>query len=345
MFKLIDLRSDTVTKPTSAMRKAMAEAEVGDDVYGEDPTVNKLEELAAEMMGKEAGLFVPTGTMGNLVSVISHCQRGQEVILGAESHVFYYEVAGAAVVGGLGYRTIQENSMGHLSAEQVASAIRGQNIHFPTTGLLCLENTHNRAGGTVMSLEHSAGLCKVAHDHKVPVHLDGARVFNAATYLQKNVRELVADFDSVQFCLSKGLGAPAGSLVVGKKDFIDRARKNRKMLGGGMRQVGVLAAAGTLALTEMTKRLDEDHYQARRLAEGLQLVPGLEVDLATVHTNIVIASTRTSGKTGAEWAERLRQKGVLINAVGPYTLRFVTHYDVTRPDIEEALTIMLRLFE
>jgi threonine aldolase len=196
-----------------------------------------------------------------------------------------------------------------------------------------------------MSLEHSAGLCKVAHDHKVPVHLDGARVFNAATYLQKNVRELVADFDSVQFCLSKGLGAPAGSLVVGKKDFIDRARKNRKMLGGGMRQVGVLAAAGTLALTEMTKRLDEDHYQARRLAEGLQLVPGLEVDLATVHTNIVIASTRTSGKTGAEWAERLRQKGVLINAVGPYTLRFVTHYDVTRPDIEEALTIMLRLFE
>jgi threonine aldolase len=326
------------------MREAMAKAEVGDDVYGEDPTVNLLEKTAAEIMGKEAGLYVPTGTMGNLLAIITHCGRGQEVIMGAESHTFVYEVGGATVVGGVIYHTVQENKMGQLSPEQVSQAIRGDNIHYPTTGLLSLENTHNRAGGTVMSIELTKSLCNVAHAQNIPTHLDGARVFNAATYLERNVKELVAEFDSVQFCLSKGLGAPLGSLLVGKRNFIDKARKHRKMLGGGMRQAGVVAAAGMLALTEMPKRLSEDHQNARRFAESLALVPGLDLDLETVQTNMVFVDTTASGHRGAEWAEKLKEQGVLINAVGPNRLRFVTHYDVDRSDLDAALSIIARLF-
>jgi threonine aldolase len=325
------------------MREAMAKAEVGDDVYGEDPTINHLEETAAEIMGKEAAVFVPTGTMGNLVSILSHCGRGQEVLLGDNSHVFYYERGNAAVVGGLPYHILPNDRFGMIDPALVAKAVRGPDIHLPPTGLLCLENTHNRCGGTVLSVEQVNALCKVAHEHNVPVHLDGARIFNAAVYLSCRVSELVAQVDSVQFCLSKGLGAPVGSLVAGSREFIGKARAYRKMLGGGMRQAGVLAAAGLIALTETPKRLSEDHLNARYLAERLNLVPGVSVDLETVQTNIVMADLDPSGPPATKWATRLKEAGVLVNASGPYRIRFVTHFDVDRTDIEAALTTIAHL--
>ena len=340
---MIDLRSDTVTKPTEAMRRAMAQAEVGDDVYEEDPTINRLQDLAAQTMGKEAALFVPTGTMGNLVSVLSHCERGQEILLGDNSHVFYYEAGGASVAGGLVYHTLPNDRMGMIDPNLVAAAIRTPDIHFAPTGLLCLENTHNRSGGTVLSKVQIDELCGVAHSRNVPVHLDGARVFNAATYLEIPVAQLVENLDSVQFCLSKGLAAPVGSVVVGKKEFIDKARRMRKMLGGGMRQAGVLAAAGIIALTEMTQRLEEDHYNARRFAESLALVDGFEVDLETVQTNIVAANLTEKAGTAAEWVARLKANGVLVGAAGPRRLRFVFHNDVDRADLEKALSVIASL--
>ncbi|HEX2916400.1 MAG TPA: GntG family PLP-dependent aldolase [Chloroflexia bacterium] len=325
------------------MRKAMAAAEVGDDVYVEDPTINRLEELAAKTFGKEAALFVPTGTMGNLVAVITHCARGQEILLGDNSHIFYYEVGGAAVVGGVAYHTLPNDQYGMLDPDQVSASIRLNDIHFPPTGLLCLENTHNRSGGTVLTKDQMDELCEVAHAKGVPVHLDGARIFNAATYLEMEVKELVASIDSVQFCLSKGLAAPVGSVIVGPRDFILRARKNRKMLGGGMRQAGVLAAAGIIALTEMTKRLDEDHYNAHHFAESLNLVDGFEVDMETVQTNIVAVSLTSKSYSAEEWVARLKQNGVLCGAIGPRRLRFVFHNDVSRADIDTALNIIAKL--
>lgn len=340
MPTFIDLRSDTVTKPTEAMREAMAKAEVGDDVYGEDPTVNRLEQLAAEVMGKEAALFVPSGTMGNLVAVITHCGRGQEVILGDNSHIFYYEVGGAAVVGGLPFHILPNDPQGGINPDQLDHAIRGHNIHYAVTGLVCLENTHNRAGGTVLSIAQLKQLADIAHHHNVPVHLDGARVFNAAVSLQCRVSDLVAEMDSVQFCLSKGLSAPVGSLVVGRRDFIERARKNRKMLGGGMRQAGVLAAAGLLALTEMPKRLHEDQANARFFAENLANISGFKVDMATVQTNIVCADTI---KSADEWVQKLAEAGVRATTFGSNRMRFVTHKDVTRADLEQALGIIQKL--
>ncbi len=339
----IDLRSDTVTQPTMAMRRAMAEAEVGDDVYGEDPTVNRLEELAAEKFGKEAALFVPTGTMGNLAAVLSHTQRGQEILLGDNSHIFYYEAGGAAVVGGLAYHILPNDRFGMLDPAAVKQAIRGSDIHLAPTGLLCLENTHNRSGGTVLSKAQIDTLCEVAHAKNVPVHMDGARIFNAATYLEIEVKELVANVDSVQFCLSKGLAAPAGSLIVGQRDFIQKARKNRKMLGGGMRQAGVLAAAGLLALTEMTERLEDDHYNARRFAESLALVDGFDLDMETVQTNIVAVNLTEKTWPAEEWVARLREQEVLAGAAGPRRLRFVFHNDLRRTDIEMALSVIARL--
>lgn len=340
---MIDLRSDTVTKPTEAMRRAMAAAEVGDDVYEEDPTINRLQDLAAETMGKEAGLFVPTGTMGNLVAILAHCGRGQDILLGDNSHVFVYEAGGAAVVGGLSYHTLPNDRMGMLDPALVETSIRQPDVHYAPTGLLCLENTHNRSGGTVLSKEQIDQLCEVAHRHNVPVHLDGARIFNAATYLEMPVAELVENLDSVQFCLSKGLAAPAGSIVVGKKDFIAKARHMRKMLGGGMRQAGVLAAAGLISLTEMTKRLDEDHYNARKFAQSLALVDGFDVDLETVQTNIVAVNLNERTATAAEWVARLKANGVLVGASGPRRLRFVFHNDIARPDVDKALTTIASL--
>lgn len=342
-MKFIDLRSDTVTKPTAAMREAMAQADVGDDVYGEDPTINKLEETAAAMLGKEAALFVASGTMGNLVSIVTHCQRGQEIILGDQSHVFCYEVAGAAVVGGLAYHTIPNGKHGKINPQHVKDAIRGQNIHYPATGLLCLENSHNRAGGTVLSVAEMKELADISHEANVPVHLDGARVFNAATYLGCDISELVAEIDSVQLCLSKGLGAPVGSLVVGKHDFIERARQMRKMLGGGMRQAGVLGAAGLIALTEMSQRLADDHYNARQLAQRLALLPGFNIDMESVQTNIVMVDLDETTHDAATWSAMLKEQGVLVGAMGARRLRFVTHNDVNRNDIDNVVSSVVSL--
>src|SRR6266851_3668561 len=279
MTRTVELRSDTFTLPTESMRAAMAAAEVGDDVWDEDPTIHRLQQRAAEMVGKDASLFVPSGTMGNLCALLSHTQAGDEVIVEGDSHIFHSEVAGASVVGGLQLRPL-ESEDGRLQPEQVRGAIREADIHQPRTGLLCLENTHNRRGGTCLSPGQTQALSAVAHGAGFPVHLDGARVFNAAVAQRIDVRQLTAPVDSVMFCLSKGLSAPVGSMLAGSTDFIERARRMRKMLGGGMRQAGVVAAAGLCALDEMVDRLAEDHANAHRLAEGLQRLPGIDIDLS-----------------------------------------------------------------
>src|SRR5579884_3874202 len=331
----IDLRSDTVTLPTPAMYAAMAAAPLGDDVMGEDPTVQRLEEAAAARLGKEAALFVPTGTMANLAAVLAHTRRGDEVILEAEAHIFYYEAAGLSVAGGLMPRPLRGHQ-GALDPADVAAAIRPDDVHFPRTGLVCLENTHNRAGGTVISLEQTRAVCAVAHAAGIPVHIDGARIFNAALALGLDAAALVADADSVMFSLSKGLSAPVGSLIVGRREFIGRARRARKMLGGGMRQAGVIAAAGLVALEQMVERLAEDHANARRLGERLAALPGVAVDLATVQTNMVRFSVEPSGLEAAEFVARLREHGVLAGARDRWTIRMVTHRHITAADVEAA---------
>jgi len=335
-MKIIDLRSDTVTVPTAEMRRAMFEAEVGDDVYGEDPTVNRLESVAAAMLGKEAGLFLPTGTQGNQVAVLSHTGRGDEVILESESHIFYYEVAGVAAVSGCQTRPLP-GVLGALDPERVAAAIRGENIHFPRTALICVENTHNRSGGTIIPQANLAAVAEVAHRHGIPVHMDGARVFNAAVAQGVPVAQVVAPVDSVMFCLSKGLAAPVGSMLVGSRAFIDRARKNRKMLGGGMRQAGILAAAGLVALNTMVDRLAEDHENARRLAKGLASLAGVQVDMQTVHTNMVMFDLLDARWDAATLSGALSRVGLLANGTGPRRIRLVTHKDVSAADVPEAL--------
>ena len=333
---MIDLRSDTVTVPTDEMRRAMAAAEVGDDVYGEDPTTKRLEELAAEIIGKEAALFVASGTMGNQVAAMTHTRRGDEVLVDAEAHIYYYEVGGLAALSGTQPRPLASRR-GRLEPADVTEALRGRNIHFPTPTLLCLENTHNRAGGTVMTARQTEVLAATAHQAGLRIHLDGARIFNAAVALGTTARELAVPADSVMFCLSKGLGAPVGSMLAGGREFIDRARKNRKLLGGGMRQSGVLAAAGIIALTRMVDRLAEDHANARRLAEGLAGLAGLEVDLEAVQTNMVAFDLRGADQSAAAFMARLRELGVLANVMGPRRLRLVTHKEISRGDIDQAL--------
>ena len=335
MHDVVDLRSDTLTLPTPAMRDAMAKAEVGDDVWEEDPTVQRLEALAAERTGKEDGLFVASGTMGNLVSVLSQTRPGQEIILDLDSHIFNYEVASAAVIGGVQTRPIR-TERGFLSADQVREAIRPANVHIPPTGLVCLENTHNRHGGTVCTPEEISAVAEVAQASGIPVHLDGARIFNAAVALGREAAEFTRPVDSVTFCVSKGLSAPVGSLVCGSRAFIARARRFRKMLGGGMRQVGVLAAAGIIALEKMVDRLAEDHANARRLAEGVARLPGIRIDLAKVQTNIVIFFV---GRPGAaeELAAGCASRKVKVHAIGPAAIRCVTHKDVDGEDIDRAL--------
>jgi threonine aldolase len=337
--KVIDIRSDTVTMPTPAMRKAMYEAELGDDVFQEDPTVNRLETLAAEMLGKEAGLYVVSGTMGNLVSIVTHCLRGDEVIVGDQAHSFFYEVGGAAVVGGLGWHCLP-NGRGLPDVQAVEGAIRPDNIHAPRTGLICLENTHNRCGGVALSSDQLRPIVDVARKHGIPLHLDGARIFNAAVATGERVSDLVAPFDTVQFCLSKGLCCPVGSLIVGKVDFIKRARKTRKMLGGGMRQAGVIAAAGIVALTTMVDRLAEDHANARVLAEGITLIPGLSVDLSLVQSNIV--AFEVLAMAPAEFISRLAAEGVKVVPFGGRRCRAVTHHGIDRGDVLAALSAMQR---
>jgi threonine aldolase len=345
MMKIIDLRSDTVTLPTPAMREAIYNAELGDDVYGEDPTVNRLEALAAEKMGKEAALFVPSGTMGNLVCILTHCQRGDEVIVGDKAHIFIHAVGAAAAVGGIQVHIIPNEPDGMLNPELVEAAIRGDDIHFPPTRLICLENTHNRCGGCALSPAQTDSICAVVRDHGLSVHLDGARIFNAAVALGVDVKELTKNVDSVMFCVSKGLSAPVGSLVAGSKDFIERARKSRKMLGGGMRQAGVLAAAGIVGLTEMVDRLAEDHANARLLAKGIKEIEGLDVDLEYVQTDIVIFSLVTERMTPEEVVHGLAKEGVKLSAIGGSKFRAVTHYGIEEEDIKLALKAFRRVMK
>jgi len=340
-MKTIDFRSDTVTQPTPAMREAMYKAEVGDDVYGEDITVNRLEELGAELAGKEAALYVVSGTQGNLLALMVHCKRGDEVILEADSHIFLYEVGGISALAGLVPKCVRGHR-GVLQVADVAGSVRADNIHFPRTALVCLENTHNRAGGTVTSLAQMESLGAVASAHGLPLHLDGARLFNAAVALGIPVAGLAAPCASASLCLSKGLGAPVGSLLVGSRAFVTEARKLRKMLGGGMRQAGVIAAAGIVALEQMTGRLVVDHDNARLLAEGL-LDIGFWLELPHVETNIVMAHTNSLGLTAAEVVARLATVGVKAGVIDKHTMRFVTHHNVEREDIGAALSRILKV--
>ena len=340
---VIDMRSDTITQPTEAMRKAMAEAEVGDDVFGEDPTVIRLEEMAAERMGKEASLFVASGTMGNLVSELTHCGRGDEMILGDQSHVFFYEQGGSAAVGGIHPRTVPNEADGKLSLDAVEAAIRGDDEHFPRTRLIVLENTHNRCNGSPLDVAYMKSIGELAGAHGLKIHVDGARIFNAAVALGTPARNLVSEADSVSFCLSKALAAPVGSMVCGSKAFIAKARRARKVLGGGMRQAGVLAAAGIVALNEMVDRLADDHANARRLAEGLAHVKGLSVDPDLVKTNILYIDTDEAKMSAEALVEALDTEGVRMLPTGPRQMRAVTNYHVTGQDIEHCLGVFSRL--
>jgi len=335
----IDLRSDTVTRPSPAMRRAMAEAQVGDDVFLEDPTVNLLQERAAALFGREAALFVPSGSMGNLASVMAHTRPGQEVICEANGHIYNYEMGALSAVAGLLPRVVTGED-GLLSWDAIRRAIRPRVYYRPQTSLICLENTVNMAGGTVYRTEVVEDICDRAHAQGILVHLDGARVFNAATYLGEKVAAMTRKLDSVQFCLSKGLGAPVGSMIVGSRDFVERCRSLRKMLGGGMRQAGVLAAAGLVALQEGPKRLAEDHDNAQMLAQRLARVPGIALDAAKVQTNIVIFSVRPSGLSSAEFLSQIGARGVLAVPVDDDRVRMVTHLDVTRRQVEEAAEIV-----
>lgn len=325
----IDLRSDTVTRPTPEMRRAMAEAEVGDDVYGEDPTVNRLEQRAAEIFGKQAALFVPSGTMGNTIAIKLHTTHGQEVICEARAHVMDYELAMMAWFSGCLARPVFAPD-GVLRWEHIEPRIRRHSPFWAPTSLIVLENTHNMAGGVVTPKEVMDEICDRAHELGIKVHLDGARIFNAATYLGVSVRALCEKCDTVMFCLSKGLGAPVGSMLVGSAEDIARARLYRKRLGGGMRQVGVLAAAGLIALEKMPHRLQEDHQNARLLAEELADAPGIRLDPPRPQTNIVILDIGETGLSSEEFCTRLRQRGVLASAAGPNRIRLVTHFDVDR---------------
>ncbi len=338
---MIDLRSDTVTRPTAKMRAAMAAAEVGDDVYGEDPTVNRLEARAAEVFGREAALFVPTGSMGNQIGIKLHTHHGQEVVCEAKAHVLDWEMGMTAVFSGCTLRTVRAER-GIMTWELVREAIF-RDVHFhANTGLICIENTHNMAGGTATPVAAMREIVEGAHELGLPVHLDGARIFNAATALGVGVRELTAGCDTVMFCLSKGLGAPVGSMLVGSAEAMARARELRKSLGGGMRQAGVLAAAGLIALEEMPARLGEDHANARLLAEAVAKQEAAEIDLETVQTNIVIFQLRCGGDAAA-FCAALKQRGVLASAVAARSVRFVAHMDVEREDCERAAGVAAEL--
>jgi len=335
---VIDLRSDTVTRPTAAMRAAMATAEVGDDVYGEDPTVNRLEARAAEIFGREAALFVPTGSMGNQIAIHLHTQAGQEVVCEARAHVLDWEMGMAAVFSGCTMRPVMAER-GMLTWELVRGAIF-QDVHFhASTGLICIENTHMSSGGTVMPAATVREICDGAHAIGLPVHMDGARVFNAAAALGISVAELTAAVDTVMFCLSKGLGAPVGSMLVGSAEAMARARLYRKALGGGMRQAGILAAAGLIALEEMPARLGEDHANVRLLAEAAADGDAAEIDMASVQTNMVIFKLKKGGDAAA-FCAALKEKGVLAGGLGPRVVRFVTHFDVSREDCQRAAGVV-----
>lgn len=332
----VDLRSDTVTKPTAEMRRAMAEAEVGDDVYGEDATVNRLQQRAAEIFDRPAALFVPSGCMGNLISIKVWTHHGDEVICEERGHTNLYELASMSAIAGCMPRTTRAPD-GILTWKHIESLIRPKIYYDSQTALVCLENTHNMAGGTVTPTHIAEEVCERTHSAGLRVHLDGARIFNAATALKQSVAQITKKFDSVMFCLSKGLGAPVGSMVLGSKEFIEKARVYRKLLGGGMRQAGVIAAAGLVALEKSPARLAQDHDNARVLAEGLAEIPGIAIDPAKVQTNIVIFGCQGTGKTGRQISDELRKRNVWALDTEPYAVRMVTHCDVDRAGIEKAL--------
>ena len=335
----IDLRSDTVTQPTPAMRAAMAQAEVGDDVYGEDPTVNRLQEMAAEMLGKEAALFVASGTMGNLAAVLAHCGRGDEVIIGSRSHTFLYEAGGMAALGGVHPCQLPNLPDGTLDLDGVAAAIRPEDEHQPVTRLLVLENTHNRCGGAALSVEYTRWAGELAHSRGLQLHLDGARIFNAAAALDVPAADLVEPADSITFCLSKGLCAPVGSLLCGSQAFIHKAHRIRNQVGGGMRQAGILAAAGIVALEEIVPRLDEDHHRAHQLAAGIAALPGLVLEPGSPHTNMVYCHLDNTVLLDAEQvAAQLRAQKVLVGTVGDRSFRLVTHYWIDEQAVEQAIS-------
>lgn len=334
---IIDMRSDTVTHPTPSMRRAMSEAVVGDDVFGEDPTVNHLEEMAAGLLGKEAALFVSSGTMANIVSQMTHCGRGDEMILGDQAHIFFYEQGGSAAIGGIHPRTIPNQPDGTLAMEDIEAAIRPDNIHFPRTRLIVLENTHNRCFGSPLQASYLASVHDLAHRNGLKIHIDGARIFNAAVALKTSASDLAVHADSVSFCLSKGLGAPVGSMICGTREFISEARRVRKVLGGGMRQAGVLAAAGIVALTEMIDRLAEDHANAKTLAFGLSGFSGLEIDVEKVQTNLVFFKIARNDTDASGLVDQLNRQGVRVLPIGLHQIRAVTNHHVTAEDIEIAL--------
>jgi len=338
--KTIDLRSDTVTLPTQTMREAIYHAELGDDVFGEDPTTNRLEKIAAERMGKEAALMVASGTMGNLVCLLSHCRRGEEVILGDQSHTFLYEAGGISAVGGIHPHTIANQPDGTMRLEDIEAAIRGSNLHFPRSRLICLENTHNRCNGSALTPKYMESVAKLARERGLRIHLDGARVFNAAAALGVDVKELTRYADSVSFCLSKGLSSPVGSIICGSNDFIAEARRNRKVLGGGMRQSGIIASAGIEALENMVDRLAEDHENAHRLAEGIARIPGLSIELNRIQTNIIYFDMANDQFTAETLVKQLSGRAVKVLQVGPERLRAVTHYGISAEDIDLALAAM-----
>lgn len=335
-MKIIDLRSDTKTLPTEEMRQAMYEAEVGDDVSGEDPTVNHLEEQAASMMGKESALFTPSGTMSNLIAVLTHTHSGEEILLGSEAHMLWYELGGASALGGVVMRTVANEPDGRIDLHKVEEVIRSEDVHFPPTTLLCLENTHNRCGGAMLTSKYTSAIAGLAHQNGLNVHLDGARIFSAAVALGVPASELVEPADSVCFCLSKNLSAPVGSLLCGSREFVERARKWRKMVGGGMRQAGIIAAAGMVALEKMIDRLAEDHANARKLAYGLGSIPGTTIQPERFQTNIVIFEPPANIPI-PEFIQQMTERGVKVGGLGGRQVRAVTHRMVSTADIDEAL--------
>jgi len=335
---VIDLRSDTVTLPTAEMREAIARADLGDDVYGEDPTVNRLEAIAAARMGKEAALLVPSGTMGNLAAILVHCQRGTKAFLGAQAHSYVYEAGGAAALGGVVMTPIANTAGGELDLDEFRMELeRPPDLHFAAPAMVALENTHNLCGGAAVELSHMAAVSDLARIHSIPVHLDGARIFNAAIALETTAEKIASFVDSVSFCLSKGLACPVGTMLCGSREFVARARRIRKMLGGGMRQAGIIAAAGIVALERMVDRLTEDHQNARALAEGLTMVAGINVWPVKRRTNMVVFEIDEGPAAAAKFAGALKERGVMVGARGPNAFRAVTHYGLVRADIDRAV--------
>jgi threonine aldolase len=336
--KTIDLRSDTVTLPTEEMREAVARAVLGDDVYGEDPTVNQLERIAASMMGKEAAMLVPSGTMANLAAMLTHCGRGTKAFLGSQAHTYIYEAGGAAALGGVVMTPIQNSPGGELDLDQLRDELeRPPDAHFASPALVALENTHNLCAGAAVDLSHAAAVCELAQAHSIPMHLDGARIFNAALALETTPEKIASFADSVSFCLSKGLACPVGSLLCGGSEFIAKARRMRKALGGGMRQAGIIAAAGIVALHTMIDRMAEDHLNARALAEGFSLLAGIEVRPVKRRTNMVVFDIAGNTEAATAFAASLKERGVLVGARGPTAFRAVTHYGISREDVDRAV--------